>query len=339
MVYNLRPSKRVASMEIQRFASKKRVYSATKENKQHNSPDPSSTITPPKVHVEVLFEILHFFDRKQMCRLELVNGLFRRLINHKTFCTKPLIVLNVLEYNHECNKWTVSIERNATKTHFDIHTDFPKFLRFNFTNIYEVQSLPFDVLRSASHLWEGRQLLIRWDHRFMPTPEFGKMISLSKGCNLPLVHGSAHILPKILDGNCERVAISDSQLVPFGKLPLEDVINFLFNPSNGFRYLRIYNGTLASSRRRQTREINMQPALSQFLEMAKQRFLRTNTPLQFKFEWGHSYYAPSQWIDHQFNIRHPKINQHLRLVDASYQADTLYHKCFFLLANGPDEPI
>ncbi|KAI1705812.1 hypothetical protein DdX_13425 [Ditylenchus destructor] len=340
-VYNLRPRKRVKSPATQiaetPTRSKRVKYSQMEDKTDCKCPSPSAV----SVHLnpDVLRETFRFFNRRDLCSFLHVNGRLRALIRSREFTSKPFLLFKELEYSDERDRWICHIEKDGkiSKRCVPFSVNFPKYLRFKSTNIYEAESMPMRALFRARHVWDSRRLTIGWNLPSVPIIECLRLVHLSRYLILPLLNAAmftSEFLPKLLNGSCEHIAISGCQFASFDKLPQTDILHFLFKAhgnENELHYLRIYNGPLFASRRRsQVSGEGTGSAFHDFIEIIKKEFLSTDVAFNFKFEWGQSYSTPTPWLGQEFSIRHPKTNQTLELVDDSAEDDDLFSKRFFL---------
>ncbi|KAI1705819.1 hypothetical protein DdX_13432 [Ditylenchus destructor] len=290
----------------------------------------------------ILRDILAVFDRRELIILSDTTRRFNGIIA-KQFPTSPYLVFPFLNYSDD-NKWFWSADvtiLNFEDEYQDKLTQAlskkqiaqmrsSKFLRFTET-CFVADRNPVEMLSPISHVWENGILWII-SNRYLRSLEFVTMVKTSHVLGLE-IPGALRMLPHLLQSQCHHVAVYDMANNPARKLPLLDIVNFLFHPNHSedvdcsyfpIRYLHI---SIRFPLKRQFYD--------EIFHSVKQKFLSTLNQTNFLLRITHK--KALNWTQAEdFNLDHPLSSKKLcfRILNGkSLTLSSLSDQYLFLLNN------
>ncbi|KAI1707014.1 hypothetical protein Ddc_15008 [Ditylenchus destructor] len=243
----------------------------------------------------LLYNVLTCFDRRELCLLRNVNHRHYTVIENKFGTTRPYLVFDRLYMGGDSWSWKPTSENQIEDIPFNHNLVCDsKFVRFKWSCVY----VSNNTLCDMGHVWENQHVKIFfssvWDEKYSRIAATAKILDLSGNNVIPY-------LRQLTSGNCIRLSLTElSETLDVAELPWDHILNFLFKPNT--ESIDIF----AQNPFKCQRELVLD-----FLQHAKQKFLDTVAPIDFKFQF-HSNTADNGFIFEDFLVKNQRTKQSLR---------------------------
>ncbi|KAI1697449.1 hypothetical protein Ddc_19708 [Ditylenchus destructor] len=246
----------------------------------------------------LLYNVLTCFDRRELCLLRNVNQRHYTVIENKFGTTRPYLVFDNLITGGDLRRWKPTSEGQFEDMPFNHNLICDsKFVRFKHSSVYVSGFTNYTV---RSHVWENQHVNIRcsplydWDEKYSRIAATAKILDLNAENSIPY-------LRQLTSGNCIRLSLTErSDTLVVAELPWDHILDFLFKPNTESIDIRAQNPFKCQ------RELVLD-----FLQHAKQKFLDTVAPIDFKFQF-HSNTADNGFIFEDFLVWNQRTKQSLR---------------------------
>ncbi|KAI1707135.1 hypothetical protein Ddc_14969 [Ditylenchus destructor] len=196
-------------------------------------------MSTPAINVETSREIFAFMDRRQLSRIFETNRRFNAIIA-RYFRNAPYLVLPYLKCAGDIKwKWSpnesiFNLKRDERSAQASDLSDIQisqlantKFLRFQRSSL-KFDCIPIRMLTTIKHLWDNNRLFIK-SEKYLRSTSFASIVNNCHDLQLN-IPGSTRMLPQLLRGNSKAIKIIDKANNPARQLPLDDILDFLFQP-------------------------------------------------------------------------------------------------------------
>ncbi|KAI1693120.1 hypothetical protein DdX_20837 [Ditylenchus destructor] len=258
----------------------------------------------PLLYFDIIRDVLANFDRKTLCRLQIVNKHFSVIIVKEFNKTPPYLILRELNYAN--GQWKMKVGRGLRRVDPTIVQKIiaSKFIRFKYSSIFCDEDFNPTQLLAMKHVWENRDMGVLWTRikNFRPTVELNGAFS---SCSELYVQGSnaISILDEISLGKCRELEICDDDYDPaLQEVPWTKMNDFLFR---SFGCPKARNDMYIKTDRPPNREKAME-----FINSVKERFEATKIAVDFRCHWATNF---EDETFPQFDVENNQTKQHLSL--------------------------
>ncbi|KAI1712473.1 hypothetical protein DdX_09559 [Ditylenchus destructor] len=270
----------------------------------------------PNIPFGLLYKVLTCFDRRELCHLRNVNHRHYTVIENKFGTTAPYLVFGKLFMSNGYNSWSWSPtwEKQTEEMPFcHLKIVDSKFVRFKFSSAYVSGHSNYTV-RDISHVWENQHVSMScsstyvWDEKYSRIAATAKILDMSGRDVIPY-------LRQLTSGNCIRLSLTDrnNDLV-VTELPWDHILDFLFKPNA--KSIEIHAENIFKCQ---------QELVLDFLQHAKQKFLDTVAPIDFKFQFR-SYTDDNGFIYEGFLVKNQQTKQSLRFHSTAKNFELIVEK-------------
>ncbi|KAI1691748.1 hypothetical protein DdX_21660 [Ditylenchus destructor] len=235
----------------------------------------------PVLCYDIVRDVFANFDRKTLCRMQIVNKRFNFVIEKEFNNSAPYLILPELQYAYY--QWTMDVGKvlyvDVDLTVFQ-KIVASKFIRFRLLNvIYDMGFNPMKLL-TVRHAWENGDLRVNWTcvPNFRPTEELNRSFA---NCNKLFVNGcdAVSILHEMDVGKYRNLTIYDYDYDPISQeIPWTKITDFLFHAGENDKPC---NYMYIETDRPPNRENRME-----FINSVKKRFEAADIALDFEFHWN-----------------------------------------------------
>ncbi|KAI1707602.1 hypothetical protein Ddc_14754 [Ditylenchus destructor] len=249
----------------------------------------------------LLYNVLTCFDRRELCLLRNVNHRHYTVIENKFGTTRPYLVFHMLYWAGDSSKWQPTSENQIEDIPFNRNLICDsKFVRFIYSSAYASNRTNRDhTVRDISHVWENQYVRILYFLSSTWNEEYSRIAATAKILDLN-VKNSIPYLRQLTSGNCICLSLTEFRTLVVAELPWDHILDFLFKPNTESIDILAHNPFKCQ------RELVLD-----FLQHAKQKFLDTVAPIDFKFQF-HSKNADNGFIFEGFLVRNQRTKQSLR---------------------------
>ncbi|KAI1704318.1 hypothetical protein DdX_14314 [Ditylenchus destructor] len=291
---------------------------------------------------DIIHEFSSFVDRRGLVTLSLTNKYFRDLVNQNFPITPYLVLRNGLRYDgdYQCHwSWSAEAENEQYEPMPEAIVSYlptNELLRFRVLDFHFGTSTvnPYSVMRPIKHLWQNCELRIKCSlgcfSKIGEDIGFGEEFApLVRTCRKLRLYGQLGltILGQLLQGNCTEIDIADRVYVPKLRLPVAEIVDFLFSSTDDFRRLRFHT------------EVTEIAKVMEVVTAFKEKFISATVPAKFMFSWTQTYYylsCPATKVptEDSFCIENRETKQFLQQIhvnaqnpEAESQIDTIILAC------------
>ncbi|KAI1733145.1 hypothetical protein Ddc_02058 [Ditylenchus destructor] len=263
----------------------------------------------PVLYFDILRDVLVNFDRKTLCRLQIVNKRFNLIIEKEFNNSPPYLILPEFKFGYR--NWTMEVEKGLTVA-VDLRVlqgiITSKFIRFRSLNASYSDNFHLLQQLVMNHMWINGTLELRWiREKFRPTAELNRAFA---NCSKLLLYGNnaISILHEINSGRCQNLQIFDDDYDPIShEIPWTKVADFLFRAVGSSNS---YNCVCIATERGPDLGTTMK-----FINLVKKRFEAANFTLDFKLFWCWSF---GEETFSEFDIQNNQTKQRLSFLIDSY---------------------
>ncbi|KAI1699029.1 hypothetical protein Ddc_18768 [Ditylenchus destructor] len=281
----------------------------------------------PVLYFGLQRDIFALFNRPELSRISETNRRVNAIIE-KHFVSSPRLTIDYLHYKNGVWKWSDDVDFNESEDKLEAAASpmsdsqiaqlpTSKFLRFKELKFIFYKGCPLEVLKAHQHLWEDSRLrIVAMD--FWCSSELASIVNTSHDLLL-LVPGAFDVLPQLIRGNINHVAVLDLGFTPDSsnavvastnvdsivnytkQLPLDDINNFLFNNACKNDQCSPFHLNITTT--------YMPTYWQEIVDSIKQKFLKAPDPSEFCFVISGQFNWPQA---HDWTLRHGHSKKELR---------------------------